>query len=80
MQQDIAGLEAKMRRLDQGLASLGSAGHADRFAAIIRRPGFTTVAEVQLLHAMMDAMQHQVDGLHRSHEAMLAAADRVGTK
>jgi hypothetical protein len=78
MEHDISALEAKLRRLGQSLADLTGAKHADQLLAMIRRPGWTTPQEAQLVHATVDMIQHQIDGVNRSGAALVEIADKIG--
>lgn len=78
MAHDVSALEGKLRKLDQSLAALAATKHAQQLIPVIHRPGWTTVAEMHLVHAMVDHLQAQLDGLHRAHEALLTAAHQVG--
>jgi hypothetical protein len=78
VEHDIPALEAKLRKLDQSLSELTSAKPTDQLLTIIRRPGWTTPQEAQLVHAMVDALQHQIDGVNRSGAALVNIADNIG--
>jgi len=45
---------------------------------MIRRPGFTTPAELLLAVATVDAMQHHVDGLNQSGAALMKGVGQIG--
>jgi len=72
---DISALEAKLHRLGQSLAD---AKHAHQLLPMIRRPGFTTPAELLLAVATVDAMQHHVDGLNQSGAALMKGVGQIG--
>jgi prefoldin subunit 5 len=78
MEQDIPALEAKLQRLSQSLSELTRAKHADKLLAMIRRPGWTTPQEAELVHAAVDMIQHQIDGVNRSGAALVRIADKIG--
>ncbi len=80
MTHDIAAIETKLRAIERTVGSLAEGGYVQQLLPIIKQPGWTTVAEAMLTHAMLDHMQSQVEALHRSCEALLAAAKKVGTK
>jgi hypothetical protein len=79
MAHDITALESKLRNLDQSFNKLTAAKLAQQLVDIIHRPGWTTLPEIMLVNAMVDHMQHQIDGLARAHENLLTAAQKVGT-
>lgn len=78
MEHNISALEAKLQRLAQSLSDLTGAKHVDQLVAMIRRPGWTTPQEAQLVHATVDMIQHQIDGVNRSGAALVKIADEIG--
>jgi predicted nucleic acid-binding protein len=76
MQIDL--LEKKLKQLDVTLQAIVSKQYATEMLTIIHRPGWTTPQEAQLVHALVESLQHQVDGVQRTHELLLEAADRIG--
>jgi len=78
MAHDIAAMETKLRSIERSLGTLADGRYPQQLIPIIKRPGFTTVAEAMLIDAMLDHLQHQTEALHRSCEGLLAAADKVG--
>jgi hypothetical protein len=78
MATDVAGLEAKIRRMDENLSKLHSARHAQELLRVIHKPGWTTVAEAALVHALVDSLNAHMDSMHRAHDALLSAARQVG--
>jgi hypothetical protein len=79
MTHDIAAMETKLRTIEKGLGTLADGRHIQQLIPIVRRPGFTTLAEAMLIHAMLDQVQYHTEVLQRSCEALLAAAEKVGT-
>jgi hypothetical protein len=80
MSHDIPALETKVRTLGEAISKVGDAKHAELLARIIHRPGWTTVAEHELVHAHLDAFHSQVSGLHKGLDALLAIARKIGEK
>jgi hypothetical protein len=78
MAHDIAGMEAKLHSIESKIATLNEGRYPRQLTAIIRRPGFTTVAEAMLIHSTLDQVQHQLEALQQSCEGLLAAAGKVG--
>ena len=78
MKHDISALEAKLHRLGQSLSQLADAKHAHQLLPMIRRPGFTTPAELLLAVATVDAMQHHVDRLNQSGAALMKGVGQIG--
>jgi hypothetical protein len=78
MAHDIAGLERKVRALQEAVAKLHTAKHADRLLTIIHKPGWTTLREHELVVAHVDSLHSQVSGLHKACETLLAIAEKIG--
>jgi hypothetical protein len=78
MTHDIAGLEGKLRALGEATSKFTEAKHVDQLLPIIHRPGWTTVQEAALVHLMADTLQHQVNGLHQTFDALVRIADQIG--
>jgi hypothetical protein len=71
-------LEPKIRAVHDGLNKITSEITGEQLFSIVNRPGFTTPQEAELLHAMLDSLAYQVEGIGRAHRALLAAADKIG--
>jgi hypothetical protein len=69
-------LEPKIRALQEGLKKISS--QTEKLVVIIHRPGFTTPQEAEFVHAMLDSLTHQVEGVDRGYQALVAVADKVG--
>jgi hypothetical protein len=80
MSHDIPALETKVRTLGEAISKVSDAKHAELLARIIHRPGWTTVAEHELVHAHLDAFHSQVSGLHKGLDALLVIARKIGEK
>ena len=80
MAHDVHELEHKLTALGESTAKLAAAKHADALLSIIRRPGYTSKIEDAFVHAMVDALQHQVIGLHQAFDALHSVADMIGKK
>ncbi len=73
-------LEPKIRKVQEGLSRMATNKHAEQLLLIIHRPGWTTLPEAELVHAMLDSISHQIEGLDRAQQALMAAADKIGQK
>jgi hypothetical protein len=80
MEHDISKLQASLRAFDNKLAELGRQRVAELLIPIIHRPGWTTIAEYSLVAAVLEAMQHQVDGLALLIHRLVDAAEQVGSE
>jgi N-acetylneuraminic acid mutarotase len=79
MRHDIAALETKLRALNQAITNLAEAKHAERLLQIIRRPGWTTAAEFQLVTGAVDALHYQLLGVQRGQENLITITSGMGT-
>lgn len=75
---DINHLEKKLKQLDHSMQAIVGKQYATNMLTIIHRPGWTTPQEAQLVHALVDSLQHQIDGVQRTHQLLLEAADLIG--
>jgi hypothetical protein len=71
-------LKPKIRRLHESMSRLASEKRAEQLLQIVYRPGWTTPAEAQLVHAMLDALTQHVEAVETTHRALIAAAERIG--
>lgn len=71
-------LEPKIRALQEGLKTTASEINTEQLLLIIHRPGFTTPQEAEFVHAMLDSLAHRIEGVGRTHRALVAAADKIG--
>jgi len=78
MAHDIVGLEKKIRALDEVLSKLQSRKHAELLLPIIHRPGWTTVAEFELVNNHVNSLHDQITTLHKAMEALVAVAEKIG--
>jgi hypothetical protein len=74
----VADLEAKINELGMGLRGVGDVSLSEELSTIIHRPGWTTVAEAQLVKAIVEALHVQVGMVKASGQALLQAARQVG--
>ena len=73
-----AALAGEVRSLGQTMAGLAESKHAERLGQMMRRPGWTTRQEAQLVGAMVGHLREQLAGLHRAHDALLSVTDQIG--
>ena len=73
-----AQLAAQVEALGRAAGGLADQQHADRLLRMMRRPGWTTRQEAQLVSAMVGHLHEQLASLHRAHDALLTAADQIG--
>jgi hypothetical protein len=78
MSEHATALEPKIRALGDQLTSITSENFSQTLLTIIHRPGWTTPQEAELVHAMIDALTHQLDGVGRAQRALVAAAEKIG--
>jgi hypothetical protein len=73
-------LEPKIRALQEQLKEISSEKNTEQLITIIHRPGWTTPQEAEFVHAMLDSLAHQIEGVHRAHQALITVADKIGRK
>jgi hypothetical protein len=71
-------LEPKIRAIQEQLKQISSEKNTEQLITIIHRPGWTTVREAEFVHAMLDSLAHQVEGVSRAHGALVTVADKIG--
>jgi uncharacterized protein YukE len=75
---EIRELDKKITALSDALAHLGKGTTMQDLILIIRKPGYTTPAELRFTVAMVDAMHDQVNILTQLGNNLLAGAKAVG--
>jgi len=70
-------LDKKVTDLSDALARLGRGTTLAELLKIIRRPGWTTPAELAFSLTIVDALQAQVAGVERLTNALVKAAAQV---
>ena len=80
MNDHVETLEPKIRAVQEGLKKISSDKRTEQLLLIIRKPGFTTPAELEFMHGALDSLAHQIEGVDRAHGALVAVADKVGSE
>ena len=75
---DIHKLEKQITDVSDALANLGSKEDFLNLVKIIRRPGWTTPAEFQLVRAVLESMEAQTRQLQELKGNLMRASERVG--
>lgn len=76
MAHDIRMLEEKIKRLTQSISEFVQLPPG--FGPIIHKPGFTSIAEWQLIVAGIDNQQKQIEVMTEYCKRLLEAAENVG--
>ena len=76
---DITRLEKQITALSDALAKLNTPDDWKRLILILRRPGWTTLAELILVTAILDGMQVQAAALVGIKTQLLKGSEAVGT-
>ena len=76
----LARIDKKVTDLSDALAKLGRGTDLRELLRIIRRPGWTTPAELAFTVAILNSMQVQVSQLSESSDALGKAAKQVTTQ
>jgi hypothetical protein len=82
---DLERIETRMKELRATLKSLAEGKDFDQLSLIIRKPGWTTVAEVAFLNGLLDSMHGGLlDSMHGQakniatlKQAILSGAEKV---
>lgn len=76
----IAKLEKDITALSDALARLGQGTSLKELLIIIRRPGFTSVAEAAFLGALLNAAQTHAAAIETLQADILTASNAVGAR
>jgi len=77
-------LESKVQRMNEALASLSTNladathGAEQDLLFIIKRPGWTTVAEAALVESLVETITEHAATLARAHQSLIKGALAVG--
>jgi hypothetical protein len=74
---ELARLDKKITALSKALANLGKGTDAKDLLLIIRKPGWTTIAELALVNVALDAALQQTRGLQGMLGDLRGAAAKV---
>ncbi len=77
---DIKRLDKKITALSKALANLGKGTDGKDLLLIIRKPGWTTIAELGFTNALLDTAAIQVRALEATMAGLKNAAAKVGGK
>ena len=75
-----AALQASGTALSKALANLGKGTDGKDLLLIIRKPGWTSIAELAYTNAMLDSAALQLRGLEATMSGLKGAAAKVGGK
>lgn len=75
MKHDLERLEARLREFDHKVRRLENL--PDQLIPVIHGPGWTTIAEYDLVMLAVDALEQHVDNISRIQAQLVRAAQRV---
>lgn len=75
---ELAHVEAQIHSLRTSHSALAESDDYDELLKIIHRPGWTTPAELQFVHAALESLISQTRQLTALRQNVLAAARAVG--
>jgi hypothetical protein len=78
MSDHVKEMKPKLKNIQEQLKKMTSENHPEQLLQLIHKPGFTTPQEVLLIHAMLDSVTHQLEGLLNAQNALLAACEQIG--
>jgi hypothetical protein len=76
-QHDLRHFETRIKDLCDSLTGAADRKGFEEFLTIIRKPGFTTVAEIALLMGVVDSMHEQTKTLLGLKQVLLSGASKV---
>jgi hypothetical protein len=79
MTEHITKLETKIKELEEVCSSVGDNSELVELLAIIRRPGWTSVAEGAFANSVVESLVSQARNVRSLRSALLADAKQVGT-
>ncbi len=77
-QHDVARLEASLKQVQAHLANLSGREDFEELLLIIHRPGWTTVAEFELVSGIVETLQVHAQAMVRLKQALMAGSRQVG--
>lgn len=75
---DIARLESRIKVLSDQLSDLSAGSGFDEMLIFIHNPGWTTIAEYQLVAGMVESMMQQAEALKAMKQVLLNGSRAVG--
>ena len=75
---DVAHLEARVRDLHQTMARLAQDQDLQELLFLIRRPGWTTPAELALVSGLVDMLHAQARSITQMKEVLMTGSRMVG--
>jgi|ERR1035438_5339594 hypothetical protein len=76
MEHDISKLEHRLRHVDRKRETIESI--SSLMDPFIHKPGWTTVAEYDLVMLTLDTLEYQLSSIERTQRALVSATQRIG--
>jgi len=76
MEHDLSKLEHRLRHIDRKRETIESV--SSLMDPFIRKPGWTTIAEYDLVMLTLDTLEYQLSSIERTQRALASAAQRIG--
>jgi hypothetical protein len=80
MGHDLTKLEHHLETLNRRVTELHTMGLTNELLPIIRRPGFTTPAELALVQNAIESLTHSIEGQLQQSRLLLEAAKQIAAK
>jgi hypothetical protein len=77
MGHDLSKLERQLETFNQRVTELSGIGLTKEMLVIIHRPGFTTPAELALVHNSVESLTHSIEGNIQQSKQLLEAARQI---
>lgn len=79
MSDHIKELEPKIRKIQDHITRMAKENQSDLLLQIIHRPGWTSIAEVLFVTAMLDSVTQQLEAADKAHRILVSIAEKVGS-
>ncbi len=74
----VSELNGRLREIEAAYAKLGSSDDFEELFRVIHGPGWTTLPEIFLMNALVDAAESNVQDARRLRQALLEGARTIG--
>jgi hypothetical protein len=76
----LAKLGKKLSTLNDGFDGLGDGSDIKELLRIIHRPGWTTIAELTLVHGIVDSMNAHIEAIAGLKASLVKGSQQVGAQ
>jgi hypothetical protein len=80
MSEHVKHFEPKIKKLQEKYRAMAAEDLPGILLGFIHRPGWTTLIDVQFVDAMLDSVADHLEGVDKTHKALVKIADQIGKK